>query len=121
ISNRTLLSPGMCLASVECDTDLMAEISRILHTALVAVSHCSGKLRSRRPTNMRRLSLVTMLAATVALVVTLSAQTLDVQLQRAVQKEIATGDYRAAIDEYKRIDDRAGQNRSGAAAALLRL
>jgi Tol biopolymer transport system component len=44
-----------------------------------------------------------------------------VQLQRAIQREAATGDHKAAIVEYRRIADRAGANRALAAQALLRL
>ena len=61
------------------------------------------------------------LAAPFALVATLDAQSLEVQLQRAVQREAATGDHKAAIAEYRRIADRAGASRAIAAQALLRL
>ena len=70
---------------------------------------------------MTLIRLVGALAVPLALAVTLSAQSADVQLQRAVQREIATGDTKAAIAEYKRIADRAGSNRAVAAQALLRL
>lgn len=46
---------------------------------------------------------------------------LEVQLQRAIQKEMTAGDLKAAIDEYKKIASRAGSNRAVAAKALLRL
>jgi len=61
------------------------------------------------------------LAAPFALVAALAAQSLDVQLQRAVQREAATGDHKAAIAEYRRIADRAGSNRVIGAQALLKL
>ena len=61
------------------------------------------------------------LAAPFALAATLAAQSLEIQLQRAVQREAATGDHKAAIAEYRRIADRAGANRSVTAQALLRL
>jgi Tol biopolymer transport system component len=55
------------------------------------------------------------------LATTLVAQSLEVQLQRAVQREMATGDTKAAIAEYRRIADRAGANKVVAAQAMLRL
>src|SRR5690348_8769313 len=55
----------------------------------------------------------------IAGVVGLSAQTLEVQLQRAVQKETATGDLKAAIEAYKKIASSAGSNHAIAAQALL--
>ena len=70
---------------------------------------------------MTLIRLAIALAAPLALVTTLSAQSPDVQLQRAVQREIAAGDTKAAIAEYKRIAERAGSNRAVAAEALLRL
>jgi Tol biopolymer transport system component len=44
-----------------------------------------------------------------------------VQLQRAVQREMADGDSRRAIAEYRRIADRAGSNKAVASQALLRM
>jgi Tol biopolymer transport system component len=61
------------------------------------------------------------LAVPFVLAATIAAQSLDVQLQRAVQRETATGDHKAAIKEYRRIADRAGSNRAIGAQALLRL
>jgi Tol biopolymer transport system component len=61
------------------------------------------------------------LAAPFALAATLAAQSLEVQLQRAVQREAATGDTKAAIAEYRRIADRAGANKKVGAQALLKL
>ena len=61
------------------------------------------------------------LMATLAVAATLTAQSLEVQLQRAVQREVATGDRKAAIAEYKRIIERAAGNRVIAAQARLRL
>src|SRR5687767_13678148 len=70
---------------------------------------------------MRFLRVALVLAAPFALAATLAAQSLEVQLQRAVQGEAATGDHKAAIAEYRRIAERAGTNRPVAAQALLRL
>jgi Tol biopolymer transport system component len=58
-------------------------------------------------------------AIALAALVPLSAQTLEVQLQRAVQKEAATGDLKAAIETYKKIATTAGSNHAIAAQALL--
>ena len=63
-----------------------------------------------------RVTLVIVLAG-----VTLSAQNLNVELQRVTQQEIVTGDLRAAIDSYKKIVARAGSNREVAAQALVRM
>ena len=52
--------------------------------------------------------------------VTLSAQGLEVQLQRAEQKEAANGDLKAAIATYQKIAAGAGSNHAVAAQALLR-
>ena len=60
-------------------------------------------------------------AILLAALAAFSAETLEVQLQRAVQKEAATGDLKAAIDEYRKIADRAGSNHAVAAQALLHL
>src|SRR5437667_9566852 len=46
---------------------------------------------------------------------------LEVQLQRAIQKEMAAGDLKAAIEEYRKIAARAGSNRAVGAKALLHL
>jgi len=51
----------------------------------------------------------------------LIAQDLEVELQRAIQKETVSGDLKAAIGEYRRIADRAGKNRVIAAQALVRM
>jgi Tol biopolymer transport system component len=56
-----------------------------------------------------------------ALIVPLPAQKLDVDLQRAIQKETVTGDLKAAIEEYKKIVARAGSDRSVAAKALVHM
>src|SRR5437899_3024374 len=58
-------------------------------------------------------------AIVLAALVPLSAQTLEVQLQRAVQKEAANGDLKAAIEAYKKIATTAGSNHAIAAQALL--
>jgi Tol biopolymer transport system component len=70
---------------------------------------------------MRFLRIAFALVTPFALAVTLAAQSLDVQLQRAAQREAATGDHKTAIAEYRRIAERAGTNRAVAAQALLRL
>src|SRR5688572_24485920 len=70
---------------------------------------------------MRFLRRALVLLAPLALVATLAAQNLDVELQRAIQREIATGDSKAAIAEYRRIADRAGSNKAVGAQALLKL
>ena len=57
----------------------------------------------------------------LALLVPAPAQTLEVQLRRAVQKEVAGGDLKAAAEEYKRIASRAGANHAIAAQALMHL
>jgi Tol biopolymer transport system component len=71
---------------------------------------------------MRLLRIGLTLAAPFVLVASLAAQSLEGQLQRAVQKELATGDHKAATSEYKRIAEKgAGSNRAIAAQALLRM
>src|SRR5688572_3158023 len=70
---------------------------------------------------MRFLRYVIAVVTPFVLATTLVAQNLDVELQRAVQREMATGNHQAAIREYRRIADRAGSNRIVAAQALLRL
>ena len=61
------------------------------------------------------------LAVAAALLAPLPAQNLDVDLQRAIQKETVTGDLKAAIEEYKKIVARAGSNRGVAAKALVHM
>ncbi len=70
---------------------------------------------------MRFLRRALVLVAPLALVATLAAQNLEVELQRAIQRETATGDSKAAIAEYRRIADRAGSNKAVGAQALLHL
>lgn len=53
--------------------------------------------------------------------VSLSAQSLSVELQRITQQETVTGDLPAAIDGYKKIVVRAGANREIAVQALVRM
>jgi len=60
-------------------------------------------------------------ALVIVLAVSLSAQSLSVELQRITQQATVSGDLRAAIDGYKRIVARAGSNREVAAQALLRM
>ena len=50
-----------------------------------------------------------------------SQNSLEVQLQRAIQKEAGAGDLKGAIEDYKKIAARAGSNRAIAAQALLHL
>lgn len=70
---------------------------------------------------MRVQTAVLALAMALALVTPLAAQDLEVALQRTVQEETATGNLKAAIQEYKRIVSKAGRNRELAAKALLHL
>src|SRR6186713_2974159 len=59
--------------------------------------------------------------AVAGLVAPLPAQKLEVDLQRAIQKETVTGDLKAAIEEYKKIVARTGADRGVAARALVRM
>ena len=61
------------------------------------------------------------LALAAALLAPIAAQNLEVELQRATQKETVTGDLKAAIDEYKKIASRAGSNRKVAVQALVHM
>ena len=70
---------------------------------------------------MRNLRYALGLTVAALLLVPVSAQNLDVELQRATQKEIVSGDLKAAIEEYKKIVARAGTNRPVAAQALVRM
>jgi Tol biopolymer transport system component len=70
---------------------------------------------------MRTQRIAITLAAMAALLRPLSAQNLDVELQRAIQQETVTGNLKTAIDEYKKIVARAGSNRPIAAKALVRM
>ncbi len=70
---------------------------------------------------MKTLRIAITLAAAAALLVTASAQSLEVELQRAKQKETVTGDLKAAIEEYRKVAARAGSNRRVAAQALIRM
>ena len=70
---------------------------------------------------MRTLRYALALAVAALLLVPVSAQNLDAELQRATQKEIVTGDLKAAIEEYKKIVARAGTNRPVAAQALVHM
>lgn len=61
-------------------------------------------------------------ALIVALSIPMAAQTLDAQLQKAIQTETVTGDLKAAIAQYRRIAETAGPgNRRIAAQALVRM
>lgn len=70
---------------------------------------------------MRVMPLVRVALVIVMAGVSLSAQSLSVELQRITQQATVSGDLRAAIDGYKRIVARAGSNREVAAQALLRM
>ena len=63
---------------------------------------------------------VIVLIAAVTLSAQSPAQSLEVQLQRAEQKETASGDLKAAIASYQKIAASAGSNHAIAAQALLR-
>ncbi len=65
---------------------------------------------------MKTLRFAIALAAAAALF----AQSLEVELQRATQKEMVNGDLRAVIAEYKKIAARAGSNHAVAVKALMR-
>lgn len=69
---------------------------------------------------MKHLLLKIMLAAASALA--LEAQSLEAELQRAAQREMVSGDRKAAIQEYQRIAARAASaNKKVAALALMRM
>ena len=71
---------------------------------------------------MKRWGLIVMVA--VALLAPLAAQSLEAELQRAIQRETATGDVKKAIAEYQAILERATRpprNREVAAKTLLRI
>ena len=70
---------------------------------------------------MRILVITLSFAIAVGLCFTASAQDLDVELQRAVQRAVTTGDLDAAIEEYRDIVARAGSNRGVAARALIQM
>lgn len=69
---------------------------------------------------MKRAVVVLAILAAVASI-PVRAQSLEAQLQKAIQLETVTGDLRAAIAEYQRIAENAGQNRRVAAQALMRM
>ena len=66
---------------------------------------------------MRILVITLSFAVAVGLCFTASAQDLAVELQRAVQRAVTTGDLEAAIEAYRDIAARAGSNRGVAARA----
>lgn len=69
---------------------------------------------------MRYVTFAAVLA--IVLLVPVSAQQLEADLQKAVQAETVTGDLKAAIEQYRRIVERAGAgNRRIAAQALVRM
>ena len=70
---------------------------------------------------MRKLRLVAIVLVACG-VVAVAQQKLDVELQLAIQREMASGDLKAAIVEYRRIAERAERaDRAVASRALLRL
>src|SRR5688572_16269821 len=97
----------------------MDEISSMAHTPLVGLSHRARTL----PGVEGYMRYVMFAVATVmALSMPLAAQSLEAQLQKAIQIETVTGDLKAAIDEYRRIAETAGSgNRRVAAQALVRM
>jgi Tol biopolymer transport system component len=71
---------------------------------------------------MKRLRLVVAMVVVSCGVVVVAQQKLDVELQLAIQREMASGDLKAAIVEYQRIAERAERSdRAVASRALLRL
>lgn len=70
---------------------------------------------------MRILAITLSLVVATGLLLTASGQDLDVELQRAMQRAVTTGDLDAAIDEYRDIAARAGSNRGVGAQALIRM
>ncbi len=70
---------------------------------------------------MRILAITLSLVVATVLLLTASGQDLDVELQRALQRAVTTGDLEAAIEEYRDIAARAGSNRGVGAQALLQM
>lgn len=70
---------------------------------------------------MRVMTLIRVGLMAVLVGVTLSAQSLGVELQRVTQQATVTGDLHAAIEDYKKIVARAGADRAIAAQALVRM
>ena len=70
---------------------------------------------------MRILAITLSLVVATGLLLTASGQDLDVELQRALQRAVTTGDLEAAIEEYRDIAARAGSNRGVGAQALLQM
>jgi Tol biopolymer transport system component len=99
----------------------MAEISRKAHARFVAVSLAAFSLVLQEGP-MKRWGLIA--TVTVMLFAPLAAQSLEVELQRAIQRETTTGDVKKAIVDYQAILERATRsprNREVAATALLRI
>ena len=71
--------------------------------------------------DMRILTITLSLVVATGLLLTAAGQDLDVELQRAVQRAVTTGDLDAAIEEYRSIAARAGSNRGVAARALIQM
>jgi Tol biopolymer transport system component len=70
---------------------------------------------------MRRLSVAVGLMVALLLVVRLEAQNLEGELQRAVQREMVSGNIKAAIAAYQAIVVKAAKNHTIAAQAMLRM
>jgi Tol biopolymer transport system component len=104
----------------------MGRISRNSHCHVVAVSRVLSRL-SLQEAAMKRVA--GLLIAGVMLLTSVTAQKssptpgLDVELQRVVHREVATGDVKSAIEAYRIIAQRAERDgdRAVAAQALLRL
>jgi Tol biopolymer transport system component len=86
-------------------------------TDLTLLLHTAGRRKKMRPHTLA----ITLAAMAAALLAPLPAQTLDVQLQRTIEKETVTGDLKTAIEEYKKIVARAGSDRAVAAKALVHM
>lgn len=71
--------------------------------------------------HMKGMSLVRGGLVAVLIGVSLSAQSLNIELQRVTQQATVTGDLHAAIEAYKGIVARSGSNREAAVQALLRM
>ena len=68
---------------------------------------------------MKIIRIAAAFAGIAVFAISIFAQNLEVELQRAQQKELANGDHKAAIAECKRIADRAGKDHAVAAKSLL--
>src|SRR4026208_2593471 len=99
----------------------MPEISRKAHVRFVGVSRVASRLALQEGP-MKRCGWVVMIA--LMLLAPLAAQSLEVELQRAIQRETATGDVQKAPAEARLLCERATRpprERAVAAKALLRI